>query len=646
MTLKTIKRTILCLKLRQLLALIGLAALSFSPAHGLAAVDGSAAKKNICSITINSDDEINAFKKYLSPNQFNFIELTQFGNNKNKNSSEWLTRACERGIQCDVLVVSGHFGGAFFGSSGKRLSLEDLEMASCNSQCHGILNKPKEVFLFGCNTLAGKDKDSRTPEQYNRILIEDGFSPAQAAQIVAFRYSPIGQSFHDRMAQVFGGVDRLYGFSSAAPVGENTRPLLQQYLSSKGKTYSQLLDEDSAGSSQSVAINQNLLTIFKRTSMVQSQGSREGMSRLKPVCFLADKKTSSLDKLVWVDSVLRNSDSGFLLNTIVSIQNFITDFLRSPSTNEAEKSVFSRLSQSQSGREEVLALLKHPMPGLTALQVNLLSFAKELGWVSAADFKIQLEKVIQLTKTLQRPIKIEYRDFVCSLSLTSTDLDLNQIPSTRWSEELFISLLGCLKPQNLEIQKKLAKNLLQDKDMDIQAASVFTLKELKPHDIEIQKALLTTVLSHGNANMRSYAASAFAKIKIQDASISAGLINALQKDKSKAVRVEVARTLAEQGFTDSAATQALLWTLLQADAEEVRQAAGEALGKIKPQDVSVLKAMVKVLSSDDFISVKRSVAEALAQIKSPDSEVRSLIENDLRKSSDKETRDSLTLSLK
>jgi hypothetical protein len=33
-------------------------------------------------------------------------------------------------IQCDVLLISGHFAGSFFGDSGKTLPLRDLEKSA------------------------------------------------------------------------------------------------------------------------------------------------------------------------------------------------------------------------------------------------------------------------------------------------------------------------------------------------------------------------------------------------------------------------------------------------------------------------------------------------------------------------------------
>ena len=55
------------------------------------------------------------------------------------------------------------------------------------------------LFLFGCNTLAGKEKDTRTPAQYRHVLMEDGFTPEQAQRIASARYGDIGRSFRARM---------------------------------------------------------------------------------------------------------------------------------------------------------------------------------------------------------------------------------------------------------------------------------------------------------------------------------------------------------------------------------------------------------------------------------------------------------------
>lgn len=601
-------------------------------------------KKNVCSITINSDDEINTFRQYLPADQFNFIELTQFSDNSLDKSSKWLSRACAQGIKCDILLISGHFGGAFFGSSSKRLSLEDLETASCNSQCHGILSDPKEVFLFGCNTLAGKNKDSRSPEEYHRILIQDGFTEDQAARIVAFRYSPIGESFHDRMSQVFSGVQRIYGFNSVAPVGPTVKPLLQKYLSSTTKVYSQALDNQRSLDAQ--AVSAKLLGVFSKTSMIQTQGfsGEQGMQR--PACFLNDKEVSNRDKLLWVDSVVRNPNPTSLLNSIIHIETFISRLMDKNEISGEEQNIFSRLSESQNGKAEILGFLKHPIPGLQALQVNLLSFAKDLGWVAAETFKDQLEKVIHLKRTLQNPIRSEYRDFVCSLKVSSVEIDPSDIPSSRWNEELFISLLGCLKIKDEKVKVRVANHLWQAEQIPLQLVSLSTLKELNPQSLQIHNLLLKILATNGSSAVRSAAAETIGSISGNHPDLRAGLLKSLQSDRDIAVRQMATEALAEMGKADLETFKILVNALFKDNNKLVRAAAARSLGHMQSRDVELHKFLLNVLAGDDFIQVKRSAAEALSNIRPEDPTVRELIEKELQKNSDAEVREFLSLALK
>lgn len=138
----------------------------------LFSLPGQANEKTVCSMTLNSNEEIELFKDKLTPLGWKFIELIP--KNEDPYNENWLQLSCEQKVKCDILVVSGHFGGTFFGSSRYRLTTEELESRSCQTTCDGIFNQPKEVFLFGCNTLANKDKDQRTPEEYLQILRNDG----------------------------------------------------------------------------------------------------------------------------------------------------------------------------------------------------------------------------------------------------------------------------------------------------------------------------------------------------------------------------------------------------------------------------------------------------------------------------------------
>ena len=119
--------------------------------------------------------KLKAFGSFLPESQFEFIELLPSSlNSKKDQSSHWFDRACKKDYKCDILVISGHFGGTFFGESGYTLPIELMEEKSCQQSCPGILSGVKEIFLFGCNTLANKEKDHRTYTEYLQVLLDDG----------------------------------------------------------------------------------------------------------------------------------------------------------------------------------------------------------------------------------------------------------------------------------------------------------------------------------------------------------------------------------------------------------------------------------------------------------------------------------------
>src|SRR5437764_1087971 len=117
--------------------------------------DVRADRKTVCTITVNSPDEKEIFRRSLPPDDFQFVELVERGR------PDWLASACRKDVRCDVLLISGHFddGTEFYSDRlGARESLptDELERASCSDSCPGLFSQLKEVYLFGCNTLQAK----------------------------------------------------------------------------------------------------------------------------------------------------------------------------------------------------------------------------------------------------------------------------------------------------------------------------------------------------------------------------------------------------------------------------------------------------------------------------------------------------------
>ena len=282
-------------------------------------------KRTVCTITLNSSDEKQVFKKFLDPNRFQFVELTPakrvsgLDEDESQNTEHWFDQACATGVKCDVLVVSGHFGGSFFGDTGHTLSLNKLEAKSCANTCSGILSRPKEAYLFGCNTLASKDKDFRTPAEYIRVLMDDGWNATDAAMVAEARYGLLANENKVRMQTAFKGVPRVYGFDSIGPSGKNIRASLESYLRSIGD-YGAYLDSLKPMSSAADAktLSPLFMNALSRTSATVCRGSDPNAVN----CDLLGENKTVGENLATIERYLNGSDRA---KHAANISSFLED---------------------------------------------------------------------------------------------------------------------------------------------------------------------------------------------------------------------------------------------------------------------------------------------------------------------------------
>lgn len=213
----------------------------------------NAAGKTVCAMTFNSENERTVFTKNLVPLGYDVVELTP----ANKDP-RWFQSACNSQIKCDILLMSGHFGGLFFGEGGKSstLSVQEMIAARENRSCSNILDA-QAVYLMGCNTLASKIKDHRTIDQYLRVLINDGFPLNLAENVASARYLNFGQSMGEIMTQIFINSKMIAGFDSTGPLGVQAEPKLQRAFS-----HSTQAEKMSTGIGQKA-----LLTQFAKNNM-------------------------------------------------------------------------------------------------------------------------------------------------------------------------------------------------------------------------------------------------------------------------------------------------------------------------------------------------------------------------------------------
>lgn len=367
-------------------------------------------KFTICAMTINSPDEKKIFQAQAAKNSAKFnpvVELTQMGN-----ESDWFSKACSSGIRCDQLVISGHFAGDFFGESGKSLSLKELEAAGCSKTCEGILNQPYEVFLFGCNTLSGKEGDSRTPAQYLQVLLNDGIPLAQAELVVQSRYGDVGDSHKASMQRAFGGeLKQLYGFHSVGPSGANVKGFINNYFT-KVSAAGQLEKQQAKRMMNKVEMTNNFLAqSLKNTAFTQCASVDANDAKMKKVCGLLDARKSVGDKLDLTIELLGQED---YLVYLPAISNFMGG-IEYDRLSEEDKKAFDLIKNNNVIKQQLLALIDKT-DGL-GLKSEWIMLVGNMGFISKEEVTLRLSAEVE--KKFSKPLSDNDVEMLCSMNDTS-----------------------------------------------------------------------------------------------------------------------------------------------------------------------------------------------------------------------------------
>ncbi len=122
----------------------------------------------VCTITVNSTDEREAFRRHLPGERFRFVELVERGR------PDWLASACRQQVRCDVLVVSGHFAGREFYSSrfdvAESLPVDEMERVACGDGCPGLPRVEAERIARGLSERHGESSRERMRRVFAGML--------------------------------------------------------------------------------------------------------------------------------------------------------------------------------------------------------------------------------------------------------------------------------------------------------------------------------------------------------------------------------------------------------------------------------------------------------------------------------------------
>jgi hypothetical protein len=459
-------------------------------------------KATVCTITVNSPDEKEAFRRYLPADKYQFVELVEHGR------SDWLDSACRAGVKCDVLVVSGHYDGGneFFSDqieAREFLPVDEMERASCSGSCSGLFSQLKEVYLFGCNTLNPGANRSASAE-VARSLVRSGHSRADAenlAQALGVRH---GESSRDRMRQVFKDVPVIYGFSSVAPLGPTAASLLQRHFQSAGTA--------EVGNGRP---NARLLGTFAGHSMVAINGVTSSdplAAHRQDVCQFSNDRLAAAQKVHFVHQLLRREMAEVRM-FLDRIERYASSLPESARQDPAVAGALAQIAADGEARARYLDFARDA--DQVAVRARMLDLARDLGWLTAeerADESVRL-----ISDALARDsVSAADVDQLCALNGDhALDSALFQLPpqGDRANRLPQAAILACLG--NEQAHTRVLQALSGPREEDIDIAQVY-LRHRPIGDASEVRAVTASVARMNGAEAKVRALQSLAKLRLAD----------------------------------------------------------------------------------------------------------------------------------
>jgi hypothetical protein len=422
----------------------------------------AAEKQTVCTITINSADEQQTFRRFLPADKYRFVELVE------RNRPDWLGAACQAKVACDVLVISGHHGegsegNVFFSESlehGEHLPIEELERVSCSDSCPSLFAHLKEVYLFGCNTLNPQPQHTISDEIV-RSLTREGKSADNAARIARLLGQTRGESSRDRMRLLFKDVPVIYGFSSVAPLGPVAGSILNRYFHNSGT------GEIAKGRASS-----SLLRQFSQHNMVAARGIGDGdpLSPLRrDVCSFADDRLSVAQRLDEVHALLQRpvAESRLLLDRI---ERFAAK-LDAPARQQPEVAdALQRIARDDASRERYLAFARDADEFPT--RARMIEVAHELDWLTPPQRREELVRMLG-ELLARKDIGAPNVDLACTLNKDG-ELDgaLQRLETGSFAQDVAHSaVLACVGSD--QARARVLEGLVSPDDADVRIAQAY-----------------------------------------------------------------------------------------------------------------------------------------------------------------------------
>lgn len=416
--------------------------------------------QTVCTITVNSADEKETFRRHLPAAKYKFVELVERGR------PDWLASACQAAVKCDVLVISGHYdgGNVFFSDQldmSEFLPVDELERISCSDSCPGLFSQLKEVHLFGCNTL-NPQAQSRASADVLRSLVRDGHSLKQAQRQLLALNAEHGESGRDRMRQVFKDVPVIYGFSSVAPLGPVAASTLGGYFRSAGA------QEVGRG-----RVSNRMLRHFSQFGMTATQGmtDRDPHAAVRDdVCRFADDRSSDADKVGFVHQLLQRG-SGQARVHLDRIQRLASLLEKPERRTPAVTQALADIADDGATRERYLDFARDA--DQPAVRARMLKVAQDLGWLTAAQRWEEL-KLMLVELQARQTVGVNEVDLACTLNQEHQldgAFDQPFVPGSRADDVARAAVLACLG--STEAHARTLQALVSQTEADVKIAQAY-----------------------------------------------------------------------------------------------------------------------------------------------------------------------------
>lgn len=536
--------------LKYLLAALA-AALSLSTSYA------APEKQTVCTITVNSPDEKEVFRRFLPESKYRFVELVE------RNRSDWLASSCRAKVACDVLIVSAHYDGGneFFSDqleSRDFLTVTELERVSCSGSCPTLFSRLKEVYLFGCNTLNPAPQSSASAEVV-RSLVREGLSPKEAARQLKTLDAAHGESSRDRMRHVFKDVPAIYGFSSKAPIGPIAASTLERYFRSGGAR--------EVGQGRA---SRSLVRHFSVFGLSVAGGVTERDPHIqarRDMCQFEDERVPDASKLAFVHEILQRKtpEARLYLDRIQRLTARLDDEARG---QPEIARVLDRIGRDTKARARFIEDARESEQ--PPARVRLVNVAHDLGWLSLE--QLQRELALMLAELQARAqVGVPEVNLACQLN-RHRELDGRYSrpaapPGGPGDSVGHAAMRACLG--SAEGRERAVNALLSEREADVQVAQAY-LRHRPIHDASELRRLADGIarMAPGDAQVR--ALEALGRHYLSDREVLDGLVRLYASTPSWTVQNAIAGILI-RADRKALATPALMRTLVEQRRPSPRQ---------------------------------------------------------------------------